>query len=100
FFSCRRRHTCFSRDWSSDVCSSDLAVTFRYEDRWRERPDSFPLSLSMPLSVKDHDNRVVNPYLWNLLPDNDEVLRTWARNFGVRSEERRVGTECRTRSSS
>src|SRR5690606_10697138 len=26
----------------------------------------------------------VNPYLWNLLPDNDEVLRTWARNFGVR----------------
>jgi len=60
------------------------AVTFHYEDSWRERPDSFPLSLSMPLSVKDHDNRVVNPYLWNLLPDNDEVLRTWARNFGVR----------------
>src|SRR5690606_40743773 len=24
-FSCRRRHTRFSRDWSSDVCSSDLA---------------------------------------------------------------------------
>src|SRR5690606_40138131 len=23
-FSCRRRHTRFSRDWSSDVCSSDL----------------------------------------------------------------------------
>src|SRR5690606_16240237 len=30
FFSSRRRHTRFSRDWSSDVCSSDLAciVTF------------------------------------------------------------------------
>src|SRR5690606_40583810 len=26
FFSSRRRHTRFSRDWSSDVCSSDLAV--------------------------------------------------------------------------
>src|SRR6266511_4156072 len=26
FFSCRRRHTRFSRDWSSDVCSSDLAL--------------------------------------------------------------------------
>src|SRR5690606_40098085 len=26
FFSCRRRHTRFSRDWSSDVCSSDLGV--------------------------------------------------------------------------
>src|SRR5690606_40067907 len=24
FFSSRRRHTTFSRDWSSDVCSSDL----------------------------------------------------------------------------
>src|SRR5690606_28121695 len=26
FFSSRRRHTRFSRDWSSDVCSSDLFV--------------------------------------------------------------------------
>src|SRR5690606_40554977 len=26
FFSSRRRHTRFSRDWSSDVCSSDLDV--------------------------------------------------------------------------
>src|SRR5690606_5551363 len=27
FFSSRRRHTRFSRDWSSDVCSSDLIST-------------------------------------------------------------------------
>src|SRR5690606_25787775 len=27
FFSSRRRHTRFSRDWSSDVCSSDLPAT-------------------------------------------------------------------------
>src|SRR5690606_20267589 len=26
FFSSRRRHTRFSRDWSSDVCSSDLRI--------------------------------------------------------------------------
>src|SRR5690606_41095830 len=26
FFSSRRRHTRFSRDWSSDVCSSDLST--------------------------------------------------------------------------
>src|SRR5690606_42091503 len=26
FFSSRRRHTRFSRDWSSDVCSSDLML--------------------------------------------------------------------------
>src|SRR5690606_40917727 len=28
FFSSRRRHTRFSRDWSSDVCSSDLSRMF------------------------------------------------------------------------
>src|SRR5690606_39562345 len=28
FFSSRRRHTRFSRDWSSDVCSSDLTATY------------------------------------------------------------------------
>src|SRR5690606_40545611 len=27
FFSSRRRHTRFSRDWSSDVCSSDLRIS-------------------------------------------------------------------------
>src|SRR6266511_5414145 len=31
FFSSRRRHTRFSRDWSSDVCSSDLGHTGWYE---------------------------------------------------------------------
>src|SRR5690606_36773282 len=29
FFSSRRRHTRFSRDWSSDVCSSDLSFLGR-----------------------------------------------------------------------
>src|SRR5206468_6605502 len=29
FFSSRRRHTISDRDWSSDVCSSDLAYGFR-----------------------------------------------------------------------
>src|SRR6185503_14927829 len=30
FFSSRRRHTRCSRDWSSDVCSSDLLFTLAY----------------------------------------------------------------------
>src|SRR5690606_2146382 len=30
FFSSRRRHTRFSRDWSSDVCSSDLDFSSRW----------------------------------------------------------------------
>ena len=28
FFSSRRRHTRYWRDWSSDVCSSDLRIRF------------------------------------------------------------------------
>src|SRR3712207_7590416 len=28
FFSSRRRHTRYWRDWSSDVCSSDLPIVF------------------------------------------------------------------------
>src|SRR6266511_1907395 len=35
FFSSRRRHTRFSRDWSSDVCSSDLSDTARAD--WLQR---------------------------------------------------------------
>src|SRR5690606_19250381 len=39
FFSSRRRHTRFSRDWSSDVCSSDLPVS---------QPG---LTLALPLAI-------------------------------------------------
>src|SRR5690606_22750769 len=42
FFSSRRRHTRFSRDWSSDVCSSDLLVIDSLkiygEKRWPFKP--------------------------------------------------------------
>src|SRR6266508_5383699 len=34
FFSSRRRHTRWPRDWSSDVCSSDLTY---YRRRWPQR---------------------------------------------------------------
>ena len=30
FFSSRRRHTIYWRDWSSDVCSSDLPLARRF----------------------------------------------------------------------
>src|SRR5258707_4180051 len=33
FFSSRRRHTRYWRDWSSDVCSSDLSVRGRWPHR-------------------------------------------------------------------
>src|SRR5690606_39457636 len=34
FFSSRRRHTRFSRDWSSDVCSSDLLFLPPRRSHW------------------------------------------------------------------
>src|SRR5206468_6237236 len=37
FFSSRRRHTRSDRDWSSDVCSSDLPPQDRRPDRGRLR---------------------------------------------------------------
>ncbi len=42
-----------------------------------------PLSVSMPTRVQSHADPVVLPWLWGLLPDNDGVLRRWAREFHV-----------------
>src|SRR5690606_41075285 len=47
-FASRRRHTRFSRDWSSDVCSSDLVPTEAAEEviaHWlaEPRPDGRPV---------------------------------------------------------
>src|SRR2546429_2331943 len=38
FFSSRRRHTRCSRDWSSDVCSSDLEDASKLEMAWFRTP--------------------------------------------------------------
>src|SRR2546422_1500186 len=38
FFSSRRRHTRCSRDWSSDVCSSDLVALPRFNQYFIEPP--------------------------------------------------------------
>src|SRR5690606_39400903 len=82
FFSSRRRHTRFSRDWSSDVCSSDLVA----------------LGLN---AVSDGHHVVVAPGAVDLAAalrergfephpvDTSELLK--------RSEERRVGKEWRSR---
>src|SRR3989475_4160470 len=50
FFSSRRRHTRFDCDWSSDVCSSDLALAFdnRFYPKLFDRT-SLTLSVSFPL---------------------------------------------------
>src|SRR5690606_40852625 len=48
FFSSRRRHTRFSRDWSSDVCSSDLVAAAACEsERGKESESRVPSKSSV-----------------------------------------------------
>jgi len=58
-------------------------LLFRYEPAWQSSPDSFPLSLSMPLTASEHRHDVIEPFLWGLLPDNDGVLRRWGTKFQI-----------------
>lgn len=50
---------------------------------YADNPGNTPVSLSMPLSLRRHKNRVVQPYLDGLLPDRDETRQALGREFGV-----------------
>src|SRR3712207_9249768 len=81
FLSSRRRHTRYWRDWSSDVCSSDLEWAI----------------LEPLLSSPEKRGR---PPKWPLRHVADAVfylLRSGCSWRMLRSEERRVGEECRSR---
>jgi serine/threonine-protein kinase HipA len=56
-------------------------LRFDYDDDYRRCAGPVPLSLSMPPQVGSHSDRVVTPWLWGLLPDNEAVLSRWARQF-------------------
>src|SRR5436309_13317655 len=90
FFSSRRRHTRFSRDWSSDVCSSDLDAIVPW------------LVVQFPEGVA-RMSKTVMP--WKGLPPARLVgtpPSSFRLGFGsglTRSEERRVGKECEFRRS-
>src|SRR5690606_39828786 len=80
FFSSRRRHTRFSRDWSSDVCSSDL---YR----------GFVMTVLQPVRVAPHFPVRRMDFTFGRTP------RYWWSGdpfMTHRSEERRVGKECRS----
>src|SRR3712207_6914031 len=90
FFSSRRRHTRYWRDWSSDVCSSDLRRATCLQPRgpgsYRGRLlrfRSYGSPVSMVSTVKSK-----RPPLSGLPPPQIALAR---------SEERRVGKECRSR---
>src|SRR3712207_7959172 len=78
FFSSRRRHTRYWRDWSSDVCSSDLQDTFLV----------FAANAFSLLGLRQ---------LFFLIDGLLDRLVYLAYGLAVRSEERRVGKECRSR---
>src|SRR5690606_39545476 len=96
-FSSRRRHTRFSRDWSSDVCSSDLTVApWRGRNRCVELVEELgPLAAATDGVVADLTERRAaerllerDHTLWQ--DDPTEVADR------LRSEERRVGKEGRS----
>src|SRR5438067_4843807 len=79
FFSSRRRHTRSKRDWSSDVCSSDLrpAPPVRFGDQAGE--------LRAYVRMRGERAQIARPRVDGA-----------AANVRLRSEERRVGKECRS----
>ncbi len=58
-------------------------LRLRFDDAYRSDPEATLLSVSMPPSTESHFDAVVRPWLWGLLPDNEDVLRRWGRDFGV-----------------
>src|SRR3712207_7143543 len=90
FFSSRRRHTRYWRDWSSDVCSSDLVAAAADTALGSTRNHPSGVCVCLPRAIykrRMSDQTDVLQGTLDLL-----VLRTLAR-----SEERRVGKECRSR---
>src|SRR5207253_6212551 len=90
FFSSRRRHTRWPRDWSSDVCSSDLAAPAPAgPPAETTSPADAPLAYRV---LADETNQSANTVEFHVLTAADP------KHDGIdRSEERRVGKECTTR---
>src|SRR5690606_39350750 len=95
----RRRHTRFSRDWSSDVCSSDLG----YEAQKGQYDNFTAYKLGMPNdlpSMRQGDiSNIANTGVkgWNsLISSFARAIYNYDDRYLVRSEERRVGKEYRS----
>src|SRR5688572_33281926 len=84
FFSSRRRHTRFDCDWSSDVCSSDLRLAGK-----RLLVDTVLVYVAKPGLGQPVGDRG--------LPPGRDAGRNRRGARVPRSEERRVGKECRSR---
>src|SRR5256885_2453770 len=92
FFSSRRRHTRLQGDWSSDVCSSDLGILVIVDEKLVAE---FVARVTEPLDGLALKQRLAVAEAAKLDLIWPHVLREVTR--GQRSEERRVGKECRSR---
>src|SRR2546421_8843376 len=89
FFSSRRRHTRSDRDWSSDVCSSDLK-----EENYGDLKFIDPVeAVKKELRGIGADVVIVIAHMGLDRDPKTGVVRPQE----LRSEERRVGKECRSR---
>src|SRR2546429_2380595 len=89
FFSSRRRHTRCSRDWSSDVCSSDLKPDTLLFNIWTACV-AFLMVTLLKRSVSGFAGRLG-------VTTASSLVKPSVLFANVRSEERRVGKECRSR---
>src|SRR5439155_17385025 len=88
FFSSRRRHTRWPRDWSSDVCSSDLHVV-------GEKVRGVSDERNLQTRGGSGRARSAKPRLGQ--GRFGRGRKSGSRTPRCRSEERRVGKECRSR---
>ncbi len=58
-------------------------LSLSYESEWRESPHGYSLSAAMPRASVVYPQKSVWPYLWNLLPENPNVLQRWAQQYHV-----------------
>lgn len=58
-------------------------LRFEYDPAYRAANGSTPLSFAMPLAFATHTDKVVTPWLWGLLPEDERVLARWSRQFHV-----------------
>src|SRR5207253_7128691 len=92
FFSSRRRHTRWPRDWSSDVCSSDLYYTWSPADYGYVVTDPPPVAgsnASDSSSGYGDGGSGADVYLYPRNGQSDAQTQ----QDRYRSEERRVGKE-------
>src|SRR5690606_40354397 len=97
----RRRHTSFSRDWSSDVCSSDLQYLMGIEtSNSVKKSYRAPKVAYMRIGSATNSRSVIATYMRDN-PAGDSVFffrpSLDPLRDVLRSEERRVGKERRSR---